>query len=789
MNSEESQVADITFSASYAGAADRHASELAGYKIEITGISQGVGFRPFIYRLAREEGLTGSVRNDAAGVTVEAFGSRVALDRFVRRLIAEAPAPARLKSVRASLLKFEHRLHFEITASELRTERRVSIPADMATCDECVAEIFDRADRRFGYAFTNCTNCGPRFTITLDVPYDRSATTMAPFAMCPECRREYEDPGNRRFHAEPNACPECGPRLRLIGAVGEELASNDPIDEVSSGLCGGLIVALKGLGGFHLVCDATSPSAVARLRLRKHRDEKPFAVMVREVEDAERLVLLCPAERALLCSPERPIVLARRHPDVGLAAEVAPETPLVGIMLAYTPLHHLLLAAAQRPLVMTSGNQSDEPIAYCNDEALRRLAGIADLFLIHDRGIVTRCDDSVARVVAGAPTVLRRSRGYLPRPVPVDPPFERPVLAVGAQLKNAFCLGSGDSIWFGPHIGDLDGLETYEAFEESIARMEDFVGVKPEIVAHDLHPDYLSTRYALGRKRCVTVAVQHHHAHVTSAMAEHGLAGPVLGVAFDGSGLGSDGTMWGGELLLADLTGFDRIATLRPVALAGGDRAVREVWRLALALIEDAFAGSFDAFERLELFSRIDVDAATTVRRMITSGLNTANAHGVGRYFDAIGALLFARQRAAYEGQVATMLNNFADPLETGVYDFVLHRDGNPWSLDLRPMVRRIVQEVIGGVDRCRIAARFHNTLVKGTAAMVRAALAEHGQVPVVLSGGCFQNPRLAQGILDALAGFAPVYLPREVPPGDGGIALGQAMVAAARMRESKGGL
>ncbi len=789
MNSEESQVADITFSASYAGAADKYASELAGYKIEITGISQGVGFRPFIYRLAREEGLTGSVRNDAAGVTVEAFGSRVALDRFVRRLIAEAPAPARLKSVRASLLKFEHRLHFEITASELRTERRVSIPADMATCDECVAEIFDRADRRFGYAFTNCTKCGPRFTITLDVPYDRSATTMAPFAMCPECRREYEDPGNRRFHAEPNACPECGPRLRLIGAVGEELASNDPIDEVSSGLCGGLIVALKSLGGFHLVCDATSPSAVARLRLRKHRDEKPFAVMVREVEDAERLVLLCPAERALLCSPERPIVLARRHPDVGLAAEVAPETPLVGIMLAYTPLHHLLLAAAQRPLVMTSGNQSDEPIAYCNDEALRRLAGIADLFLIHDRGIVTRCDDSVARVVAGAPTVLRRSRGYVPRPVPVDPPFERPVLAVGAQLKNAFCLGSGDSIWFGPHIGDLDGLETYEAFEESIARMEDFVGVKSEIVAHDLHPDYLSTRYALGRKRCVTVAVQHHHAHVTSAMAEHGLAGPVLGVAFDGSGLGSDGTMWGGELLLADLTGFDRIATLRQVALAGGDRAVREVWRLALALIEDAFAGSFDAFERLELFSRIDVDAATTVRRMIICGLNTASAHGVGRYFDAIGALLFARQRAAYEGQVATMLNNFADPLETGVYDFVLHRNENPWSLDLRPMVRRIVQEVIGGVDRCRIAARFHNTLVEGTAAMVRAALAEHGQVPVVLSGGCFQNPRLAQGILDALAGFAPVYLPREVPPGDGGIALGQAMVAAARMRESKGGL
>src|SRR5271166_3234377 len=604
MNSEESQVADITFSASYAGAADRHASELAGYKIEITGISQGVGFRPFIYRLAREEGLTGSVRNDAAGVTVEAFGSRVALDRFVRRLIAEAPAPARLKSVRASLLKFEHRLHFEITASELRTERRVSIPADMATCPECVAEIFDRGNRRFGYAFSNCTNCGPRFSIALDVPYDRNATTMAPFKMCAECKREYEDPANRRFHAEPNACPDCGPRLRLLEAAGEELASSDPIGDAARAVCEGRIVALKGLGGFHLACDATSPSAVARLRLRKHRDEKPFAVMARELKDAERLAVLGPTERELLCSPERPIVLAKRRQDAGLTAEVAPGTPLVGIMLAYTPLHHLLLAAAKRPLVMTSGNLSDEPIAYCNNEALRRLAGIADLFLLHDREIVTRCDDSVARVIAGAPTVLRRSRGYVPRPVSVDPPFERSVLAVGAQLKNAFCLGKGDSIWFGPHIGDLDGVETYEAFEESITRLEDFVGVKPKIIAHDLHPDYLSTRYARGRKECIAVAVQHHHAHVASAMAEHGLAGPVLGVAFDGSGYGTDGSAWGGEVLFADLENFARLATFRPLPLAGGDAGIRQVWRVALAALDDAF-GNAAPIERLPVFRRI----------------------------------------------------------------------------------------------------------------------------------------------------------------------------------------
>ena len=787
MNAEGTHIADIRLCALHGVSSDERPGELGGRRIEVTGISQGVGFRPLVYRLAREEGLTGSVRNEAKGVTIEVFGPHNAMDRFVARIAAEAPPAARLERVQASPVAFERRAGFEIAASSGGVLRRVSIAADIATCDECFAEIFDPHDRRFGYAFANCTNCGPRFTIANDIPYDRSATTMAAFQMCPDCRREYDDPANRRFHAEPNACPKCGPRLLLLDATGGELASSDPIAEVASALCVGLIVALKGLGGFHLACDATSPSAVARLRLRKRRDEKPFAVMVGELKDAERLAVLSQAERVLLRSPERPVVIARRHRLADLADEVAPETPLIGIMLAYTPLHHLLLAAAQRPLVMTSGNLSDEPIAYRNDEARHRLANVADLFLLHDREIVTRCDDSVARVIAGAPTVMRRSRGYVPRPIPVDPPFERPVLAVGAQLKNTFCLGSGDSIWFGPHIGDLDGLETYEAFEESIARMERFVGVRPEIIAHDLHPDFLSSRYALAHKECVAVAVQHHHAHVASAMAEHGLAGPVLGVAFDGAGLGRDGAMWGGELLLAGFAGFDRIATLRPIVLAGGDRAVRDVWRLALALVEDAYAGSFDALERLELFRSIDSGAIQTVRRVIASGLNTPSAHGVGRYFDAIGALVFARQRASYEGQVASMLNNLADPAETGLYDFALHRDEYPWSLDLRPMVRRIVQEVIAGAHRSRIAARFHNTLVAGAATMVREALAEHGRVPVVLSGGCFQNALLAEGIAAALRDATTVHLHRIVPMGDGGIALGQAMVARAQTASSFG--
>ena len=431
---------------------------------------------------------------------------------------------------------------------------------------------------------------------------------------------------------------------------------------------------------------------------------------------------------------------------------------------------------------MTSGNRSDEPIAYRNEEALRRLAGIADLFLVHDREIVTRCDDSVARVIADAPTVLRRSRGYAPRPVPVAPPFARPVLAVGAQLKNAFCLGAGDSIWFGPHIGDLDGLETYEAFEESIAKMEGFVGVRPEIIAHDLHPDYLSTRYARDRKGCVAVPVQHHHAHVASAMAEHGLAGPVLGFAYDGTGLGTDGSMWGGELMLVDFHGFERLATLRPIVLAGGDRAIREIWRLALALVDDAFGGEFD-LGRLALFQAVKPAAIAAVRGMIRTGFNSLPAHGVGRYFDAVSALVFARTLARYEGQAAMVLNSAADPLETGAYRFELDRSRKPWCLGLRPAVREIVEQIIAREDPSRVAARFHNTLIAGTGAMARAAIAERGQLPVVLSGGCFQNPLLAEGVAAALSGLVPVYQHRVVPPGDGGIALGQAMIARALER------
>ncbi|HUL77282.1 MAG TPA: carbamoyltransferase HypF, partial [Vicinamibacteria bacterium] len=557
--------------------------EVEGKRIQVRGTVQGVGFRPWIYRLAHEEGLSGRVRNDARGVTIEAFGHPEALAAFLRRIGTEAPPAARVREVEEESIPAETVPGFAILPSEGEGGRRVSIPPDLATCPECLREVRDPGDRRHLYPFTNCTHCGPRFTIACDVPYDRPATTMARFPMCADCRREYEDPLDRRFHAQPVACPACGPVLALADATGPVAAKGDALVVAAAELVRGRIVAVKGLGGYHLACDATSSEAVRRLRERKKRDEKPFAVMVADLPAARALAHVAPAEERLLDSVERPIVLVRQRSGSGLAREVAPGNPLVGLILAYTPLHHLLLEAVGRPLVMTSGNLSEEPMAAKDDEAFGRLAGIADLFLAHDREIENRCDDSVARVIAARPTVLRRSRGYVPRPIRLRRPVRRPVLACGAHLKNTFCLARGDEAWLGPHIGDLDNLEATRAFEEQVERLQRFLGVRPEVIAHDRHPDYASTRYALARPEAAKVAVQHHHAHVASALGEHGLEGPVLGVAWDGTGYGTDGTAWGGELLLVREGSFERLATLRPLRLAGSDEAIRQVWRIALA--------------------------------------------------------------------------------------------------------------------------------------------------------------------------------------------------------------
>jgi hydrogenase maturation protein HypF len=747
-----------------------------GRRIEIRGTVQGVGFRPWVYRIARETAVSGRVCNHTGGVTVDAFGPPDALRAFVARLSTTAPAAAVIDEIDTSAIPFEPVADFTIVESRLQNDRRVSIPPDLATCADCEREIADPFDRRFEYAFTNCTSCGPRFTIATSAPYDRPNTTMAPFVMCPSCRREYDSVEDRRFHAQPNACPLCGPSLALVDGTGRRVASAGALEEATKALRTGLIVAIKGLGGFHLACDATSPVAVERLRQRKQRDEKPFAVMVKDIDAAHALAVLTDAEERLLLSTERPIVLVPRREPTALAGAVAPNLPLLGLFLPGTPLHHLVMRAVRRPLVMTSGNLADEPIAYANEEAVHRLREVADLFLVHDRDIVTRCDDSVARVIAGSPVVLRRSRGYVPRPIALAARVPVPVLACGALLKNTFCIARGREAVLGPHIGDLENLETYRSYRESIERFERFLDVTPGIVAHDLHPDYLSTRYALARPGVTTVAVQHHHAHVVSVMAEHGLDGRVIGVAYDGTGLGTDGTAWGGEILIADDRQFERAATFRPIALAGGDAAIRQPWRVALALLDEAFDGN-PPLGALQLFRRVPAAEIDVVRQMIRHRLNAPLAHGVGRYFDAMGAIGLGRPRAAYEGQIALEWNVAAADGESGRYRYDVVR-AEPWELDLRPMVRDAVIELIGGEPAARVSARFHNTLAAATAELVRGVSRTVGALPVALSGGCFQNARLTESVLRELTPEFAVYTHGSVPPGDGGIALGQAVIA-----------
>jgi hydrogenase maturation protein HypF len=753
----------------------------AGRRIRIGGTVQGVGMRPFVWRTARACGVSGRVRNDEAGVTVEAFGTPAALDTFEARLRAGGPPSARVVSFRSEEIGGQVATGFVIEESAGADDRRVSIPPDLSTCPACLREVLDPANRRFRYPFTNCTDCGPRFTIVRDLPYDRATTTMAPFRMCPACAREYRDPSDRRFHAEPNACPDCGPRLSIVGPDGVPVPSRDPVADAGAALAAGRILAVKGIGGYHLACDATSPAAVRTLRERKRREEKPLAVMVADRAAAERMAHLSGAERDLLSSPERPVVLVRRREGAGLAPEVAPDTSTVGLLLPYSPLHHLLLAEAGRPLVMTSGNLSEEPIAYRDDDALRRLGGIADLFLVHDREIEARADDSVARVVLGRPLFMRRARGLVPSPVPLARPFSRPVLACGGHKKNAFCLGSGGEATLGPHVGDLENLETLRSFEESVARLERLLRLRPALLAHDLHPDYLSTRYARERslrEGIPAVAVQHHHAHAAAAMAEHALDGPVLALTWDGTGLGTDGAAWGGELLLARYDRFERMATFRPLALAGGDRAVREPWRLALVALDQAFGGR--APDGVAAIAGAPPDDREVVRRMVAAGVNSPPAHGAGRLFDAVGALALGRGVSRYEGQVAIALDAAASEAAEGTYPYALDTSVTPWQLDWRPLVRAAAEDVLGGVPAGTVSMRFHRALAAAGAELVRMASRLHGRLPVVATGGVFQNARLAGLLVGELTGRFDVYLPGRVPPGDGGIALGQAVVASA---------
>ncbi len=740
-------------------------------RARVEGTVQGVGFRPFVYRLATELGVSGHVFNDARGVVVEAEADAAAVEQFLERVRAEAPPLASVERVTVGELPCSPGGGFEIRASPAGGEPNAPVSPDTATCDDCLAELFDPADRRHRYPFINCTNCGPRFTIVRGVPYDRPLTTMAGFEMCPACRAEYEDPLNRRFHAQPNACPDCGPRLSV------------PLETVADALRAGAVAAVKGIGGFHLACLADDEAAVARLRSRKHREDKPFALMVKSVEAARELAELAPEDERLLVGRARPIVLAPRRPDARVARAVAPASTELGLMLPYSPLHHLLLADVGLPLVMTSGNVSDEPIAYRDEDALERLAGIADLFLLHDRPIETRTDDSVVRAVqigsVRRPQFLRRSRGYVPagETLPVSAPCH--LLACGAELKNTFCVAKDERAWVGHHVGDLKNYETLRSFSEGIEHFKRLFAVEPRVAVHDLHPDYLSTGYARELEGVRLIGVQHHHAHLAACLAEHGERGPAVGAIYDGTGYGLDGTVWGGELLLGGLAGFKRAGHLLPVRMPGGEAAVRQPWRMACAWLTAALGREPALPAALEPF--VPPEAWRAVAGLARSGVASPWTTSAGRLFDAVAALCGIRAEVSYEGQAAIELEAQCAMGGHGIYPLPL--DARRLVLDPRPTIRAIAGDVGAGVSVGVVAARFHDSLARATAAACELAAFRSGTRAVVLSGGVFQNRRLLERTAECLtAARLRVLMPERLPPGDGGIAYGQAAVAAARL-------
>jgi hydrogenase maturation protein HypF len=755
-------------------------------RARVEGLVQGVGFRPYVYRLAGELGLAGFVRNDPGGVVLEVEGLPAAVERFLARLAPEAPALASIERVLPQdIAPTGAGGPFAIAASSGAGAPTALVSPDVATCDACLTELRDPADRRYRYPFVNCTDCGPRFTIVRGIPYDRPLTTMAGFAMCPACRAEYDDPADRRFHAQPNACPACGPQARLLDGEGRPAplrAAPDAVAAAAAALRSGAILAIKGIGGFHLACRADDEGAVARLRARKRREEKPFALMAADLAAARALVDLAPEDEALLSGRERPIVLARRRPEAGVAASVAPDSSDLGVMLPYSPLHHLLAADAGAPLVMTSGNLSDEPIAHEDGDALDRLAAVADLLLVHDRPIQTRTDDSVLRARhGGKPLLMRRSRGYVPASLGLPVPAARPLLACGAELKSAFCLAKGRLAWVSHHIGDLKSYETLRAFREGVAHFERLFLVEPEVVAHDLHPDYLSTAYALAREGVAHLGVQHHHAHLAACLAEHGEEGPAVGAIFDGTGLGLDGAAWGGEILVGGVAGFTRVGHLRPVPLPGGDTAAREPWRMACAWLREAMEE--DPPLPPALAGAVTPERWAAVAGLARTGLAAPPTTSVGRLFDAVAALCGLRPKVTYEGQAAIALEAAASPADVGEYPLPVVEGagaGGATLLDARPTVLAAARDVARGAGAGAVSARFHAGLASATARACAGAAAAAGLRTVVLSGGVFQNRLLLEATVARLerAGLRPL-VPERLPPNDGGVAYGQAAVAA----------
>ena len=745
-------------------------------EIGITGIVQGIGFRPFIYNLARKHLLRGWVLNNEKGVFIDAEGEDGHLHQFIQDIPALAPPLARIESFQVNHLEPLGYTTFEIRKSEETQEKFVLISSDVATCHQCLSELFSPQNFRYRYPFINCTLCGPRFTIIKDIPYDRHKTTMAPFVMCPVCQKEYENPSDRRFHAQPNACPTCGPSLGLEDREGKKVPG-DPIEKTLELLAEGQIVAIKGLGGFHLACDAKNQDAVSSLRSRKFREDKPFAVMCRDMEEVRKHCEVNQEEEKLLLSVERPIVILRRKKDSVIGHAVAPFQDTLGVMLPYTPPHHLLLNGPLKALVMTSGNVSDEPISYKNEEAYERLPKIADYFLFHNRDIHMRCDDSVTRVFEGKPYILRRSRGYVPFPIKLSFPLEM-ILACGGELKNTFCLTRGQYAFMSHHIGDLENLETLTSFEEGIEHFKKLFYIEPKAVAYDLHPDYLSSQFALSIPDIPRIGVQHHHAHIVSVMAENGMEEDVIGVALDGTGFGLDGTIWGGEFIRANLRDFNRLAHLKNVPMPGSTMAIKEPWRMAMVYLLEAF-GDEAIKLKIDLIKRIDLQKWDILNRAIEKKINTPWTSSMGRLFDAISSLLSIRDEVHYEGQAAIELEMIADQGVTEGYPFHIQQDETPMVINPADMIRGIVRDLIDGTPSSIISGKFHRTVARSIIETCQTIRSNERLNRVVLSGGVFQNIFLLSLVKEGLrrSGFE-VHTHQLVPANDGGISLGQAVIA-----------
>lgn len=765
-------------------------------RLSIDGSVQGVGFRPYVYRLAHALDLNGFVRNDARGVVVEVEGMAGALERFIERLPEEVPPLATCGEIVREEVAPVGSGAFTIIESDRSADVRAQVVPDSATCDDCLRELFDPRDRRYRYPFVNCTNCGPRFSIVRGIPYDRPMTTMASFVMCTQCRAEYDEPANRRFHAQPNACPRCGPHVWLVDASGRAVPLGDARDVVQAtavALRDGAIVAIKGIGGFHLACRADSNEVVRRLRDRKSRRDKPFAIMVRDLRSAAELAVLSPLDEHLLTAAARPIVLVRRKKGTVVAELVAPLQRDLGLLLPYSPLHHLLLADTSMPLVMTSGNLSDDPIFIHNEEALAGLSTIADLFLLHDRPIECRVEDSVVRTLSIATErrtmTLRRSRGYAPTTLPLSVSAPTPMLACGAQLKNTFCLARDEHAWLGPHVGDLGSFETLQSFTAGVTHHEQLFAVVPQVIVHDDHPEYLSTKYARERLESTPAlaveSVQHHHAHLAACLAEHGEPGPAIGLIFDGTGLGGDGALWGGEVLYGDLTTFERVGHLRAVRMPGGEAAVREPWRMTCAWLSELAPSSVP--EQPDTIVRY-VSAARwrSVTQLVQSGVASPFTTSVGRLLDALSVLCGGPLEVWYEGQAAIELEMLADEDEDGWYEVPVCDGDGMLTMDPRPLVRDVVRDLAARVTPPIVAARIHNGIVKAASRICRVIAGRSRVHTVVLSGGVFQNVLLVERTAQALtdAGLR-VLVPQRVPPNDGGIAFGQAAIAAARAAKS----